>query len=398
MAVPAWPTFMKFHGSLSIALSLCLAASASLLAADAKKNAAPPPAAPEDAPAAKPLVLPETVAVVEGSEVKKAELEQAFNNMLAARKMTASAIPEDQRLQGYRIVLEDIVIDKLLTKRAADTKVTDDEVKAQWERIKGNFGSEDELKKQVEAAGETIDKVKQGLHDRLAEEHWLDEQIKDKANVSDADAEDFYKKNPDQFQSPEQVRASHILVKVDADAKPEVVVEKQKAAQAIADRVKKGEDFAKLAKELSEDPSAKENSGDLDFFTKEAMVPEFSKAAFAMKKDEVSEPVRSEFGYHVIKVTDRKDAETVPLEKAKPQLLAYLKQQKKQQEIQKVVEDVRAKADVKINLPEPPAPAARSRRPARARAGAPNLRAREIEARGCLPRRAWLRAGDDSVN
>ncbi len=354
--MPACPTFMKSQGSLLIALSLCLAAPASLWAADKKKPAPPPAAA--DAPAEKPFALPETVAVVEGSEVKKAELEQAFNNLLAARKMTPDAIPAEQRLQGYHMVLDEIIIDKLLVKRSANTVVSDDDVKAQWERIKGNFGSEEELKKQVEAAGETIDKVKKGLHDRLAEEHWLDDQIKDKVNVTDADAEDFYKKNPDQFKSPEQVRASHILVKVEADAKPEVVVEKQKAAQAIADRVKKGEDFAKLAKELSEDPSAKQNSGDLDFFTKEAMVPEFSKAAFAMKKDEISDPVRSEFGFHVIKVTDRKDAETVTLEKARPQLIAYLKNQKKQAEIEKVVQDVRAKADVKINLPEPPAPPA----------------------------------------
>jgi parvulin-like peptidyl-prolyl isomerase len=88
------------------------------------------------------------------------------------------------------------------------------------------------------------------------------------------------------------------------------------------------------------------------------MVPEFSKAAFAMKKGEISDPVRSEFGYHVIKVTDHKDAETVTLEKVKPQLLAYLEKQKKQQAIEKVLQDVRSKADVKINLPEPPAPAA----------------------------------------
>ena len=352
---------MKFSGSLSIALSLCLAATASTLAADAKKKAAPPaPAAPPaEAPAGKTFVLPETVAVVEGAEIKKADLEKAFNSMLAQQRMAPGAIPEEQRLQGYRIVLEDLVIEKLLAKRSADVKVSDDEIKGQWDRIKGNFGSEEELKKQIEAAGETVDKVKKGLHDRLAEEHWIDEQIKDKVNVSDADAEDFYKKNPDAFKSPEQVRASHILVKCEKDAKPEIVDAKQKAAQAIADRVKKGEDFAKLAKELSEDPSAKENSGDLNFFSKEGqMVPEFSTAAFALKKDEISNPVRSEFGFHVIKVTDRKDAETVPLEKAKPQLIAYLKQQKKQTEVDKVVQDVRAKAEVKINLPPPPAPPA----------------------------------------
>src|SRR5205814_9269003 len=118
----------------------------------------------------------------------------------------------------------------------------------------------------------------------------------------------------------------------DEDAKPEVVAEKKKAAEAIAVRVKKGEAFDKVAKELSEDPSAKENSGDLDFFSKDQMVPEFSKAAFAMKKDEISDPVRSKFGFHVIKLTDRKAAETVPLEKAKPQLVAFLQRQKKETE------------------------------------------------------------------
>jgi parvulin-like peptidyl-prolyl isomerase len=358
LSVPAWPTFMKSHGSLSLVLAFALAAPAALLAADAKKAAPPAPAA--DATAKKPFVLPDTVAVVEGSEIKKAELEKAFNNVLTAQKMKAADVPEDQRLQGYRMLLDDIILDKLLTKRCAGTKVTDEEVNAQFDRIKGSFGSEEELKKQVESAGESIDKVKSGLRDRLREEHWIDSQVKDKVKVTDIDAEDFYKKNPEQFKTPEQVRASHILVKVAADAKPEVVVAKLKEAEAIAARVKKGEDFAALAKELSEDPSAKENSGDLNFFARDAMVPEFSKAAFAMKKNEISDPVRSEYGYHVIKVTDRKDAETVSLEKVKPQLLAYLEKKKKQEEVEKVLQDVRAKAEVKVNLPEPPAPAAAS--------------------------------------
>ena len=82
------------------------------------------------------------------------------------------------------------------------------------------------------------------------------------------------------------------------------------------------------------------------------MVPEFADAAFKMKKDELSaEPVRSQFGYHIIKVTDRKEPETVTLETAKPQLMAYLKNQKKQQEMEKIVKAMREKADVKINLP-----------------------------------------------
>jgi parvulin-like peptidyl-prolyl isomerase len=146
-------------------------------------------------------------------------------------------------------------------------------------------------------------------------------------------------------------------VAVPQDAKPEIVVEKEKTAKAVLERVKKGEAFDKLAKEISEDPSAKENSGDLSYFAREQMVPEFAEAAFKMKQDEVSaEPVRSQFGYHIIKVTGHKDAETVPFEKAKPQLVAYLENQKKQQEIEKVVKEMRAKADITVNLPEAPIP------------------------------------------
>jgi peptidyl-prolyl cis-trans isomerase C len=361
---------MKSSGPLTIALSLTLAV-ASVLAADTKKKPAPkgpPPAEAkpeaakpegkaEVAPAAKAAPLPETVAVVEGVPIKKEELETAFQNVLRAQRIPADQIPAEERAMGYRMILDELIIDRLIIKRSADTLVTDEEVAAQFERIKTQFGSEEELKKALAEAGETVDKVKQGMRARLRQEHWMEQQIKGKTEVTDADAKDFYDKNIEQFKSPEQVRASHILISVEEGAKPEVDAQKKKTAEEIAARVKKGEAFDKLAKELSEDPSAKENSGDLDFFSKDQMVPEFSQAAFGMKKDEISAPVRSKFGYHVIKLTDRKGAETVPLEKAKPQLVAYLQRQKKQTEIEKVVQEIRSKADVKVNLPEPPAQA-----------------------------------------
>lgn len=373
----ASPTFMKSQGPLTIALSLSLAAT-SLMAADAPKkkpaaatpaakttakpdaakpDAAKPDAAKPDDTTAKGSALPDPVAIVDGDPVKKSELEEAFANVLRARQIPADKIPEEQRAEGYRMILDEIILDKLLVKLSAGTKVTDEEVAAKFETIKAQFPSEEELNKQLAAAGETVEKVKKGIGERLRQEHWLDEQIKGRAEVTDAEAKDFYDKNQDQFKTPAQVRASHILIKVPEDAKPEVDAEKKKAAAAIAARAKKGEPFDKLAKELSEDPSAKQNSGDLDFFPADQMVPEFSKAAFSMKKNEISEPVRSSFGYHVIKVTDTKAAETVTLEKAKPQLVAYLQQQKKQTEVEKIFKDIRSKADVKVNLPEAPAAA-----------------------------------------
>jgi peptidyl-prolyl cis-trans isomerase C len=345
----------------SLILTASILTASTLLAADApktKKPAAPATPAEEKAPADAPKapVLADPVAVVEGVDIKKADLESAFNRVVAQQGIPVDQLPAEQRMQGYRMILDDMIIEKLITKRAADTKVSDEEVAAKIEGFKAKLGSEEALKQQIEKSGLTLDKVKENIREGLRQEHWVDAQIKGKDEVTDADAAEFYKKNPDQFKQPEQVRASHILIAVDKDAKPEVVAEKEKAAQAIVVRVKKGEAFDKLAKELSEDPSAKENSGDLNFFGREQMVPEFSDAAFKMKKDEISDPVRSQFGFHIIKVTDRKDAETVTLEIAKPKLMAFLKQQKRQAEIQKVIQDIRAKADVKVNLPAAPAP------------------------------------------
>lgn len=347
---------------LHIALTFAILATPVLFAAEPtkKKNAsAPAPAAPAAAPVAKGIVIPDTVAVVEGAEIKKAELDKAFDAVLAAQGIPAASLPEEQKLEGYRMILDDMILEKLIQKRAAGVEVADAEVTAMIEKIKANFGSEEELKKQIEKSGQTLEKVKEDIRASLQAQQWLDAQVKGKGEVNDAAAEKFYNENQEQFQKPEQVRASHILIRVPEDAKPEVVVEKEKAAKTAAERAKKGEAFDKLATELSEDPSAKQNAGDLDFFSKEQMVPEFSEAAFGMKKGDISAPVRSQFGYHVIKVTDRKDAEKVSFEQAKPQLLAFLQQQGKQEEIQKVIQDIRTKADVKVNLPAPaPAPAA----------------------------------------
>lgn len=349
---------MKIHATLVAALAFTSLAASPLQAQDA----APKPAE------ARPVALTDPVAVVEGVEIKKADLDQAFASVLASQGMPpeqASKIPEAQRMQFYRILLDDMIADKIIAKRSTETQVSDEALGKEIERIQKNFGSEEEMKKQIEASGQTLDKLKENIRTQLRQREWLDAQVKGQDTVGDTEAEEFYKTNPEKFQRPEQVRASHILVTVEADAKPDTVVAKGKAAQAILDRVKQGEDFATLAGELSEDPSAKQNKGDLDFFGRDQMVKEFSDAAFGMKKDEVSkEPVRSQFGYHIIKVTDRRNAETIPLDKAKPQVLAFLQRQKKQKAVQDFVKELRTKADVKINFPDAPAPAPAAGAPA----------------------------------
>lgn len=381
------PTFaMKSKRTLTIALASSLFVAEALIGADAPKKpasttaqkapkgASEKPAQEKKAPAAKAVEakpadakpsaapvadgVPDVVAVVEGVEVKRAELDAALEGILAQQGRSSADMPAEQKPMFYRMVLDDVIIDKLITKRSAGVKLAEGEVDALVDKLKKNFGSEEEFAAQIKQMGQTLDAVKENISSNLRQQHWVEEQIKGKDEVTDADAETFYKANPDQFKQPEQVRASHILIMVPEDAKPEVVIEKEKAAQAVLKRVKGGEAFDKVADEVSEDPSAKQNHGDLDFFSKDRMVPEFADAAFKMKEGEVSaEPVRSQYGYHVIKVTGRKAPETIALETVKPQVLAYLKNEKKKQEVEKIVREIRAKADVKINLPEVKMPA-----------------------------------------
>jgi parvulin-like peptidyl-prolyl isomerase len=277
-------------------------------------------------------------------------LEQALATVLAGQGIPADQLPAAQKAEGYKMLLNELVLEKLVSSRASAVEVKDEQVDARLEQIKSRFPSPEAFEEQLKKAGQTVAKLREDVTASIRQQEWVESQVKDAPKATDKEAEEFFEKNPQQFEKPEQVRASHILVSVQKDAEEAVVTEKKKAAEAILTRVKGGEAFEKLAAELSEDPSAKQNSGDLNFFTKEQMVPEFSQAAFGMKKGDLSEPVRSQFGYHIIQVTDRKDAEKMTLEAVKPQLLVFLNRQKHDQEVQKLLQGIREKADVQVKL------------------------------------------------
>jgi peptidyl-prolyl cis-trans isomerase C len=191
----------------------------------------------------------------------------------------------------------------------------------------------------------------------IQQQKWMESQIGDKATVSDTDIKKFYDENKKEFEHPEMVRASHILIRVPEDADEKVVAEKKKAADAALARVtSKKEDFTTVAKEVSEEPGAKESGGDLNFFPKDRMVPEFANAAFAMKKGDISkEPVRTKFGWHVINVTDRKDSGTMPYDEVKGQVGSYLEGGKRRDAVRTIIDSIRAEAKIENKLPAAPA-------------------------------------------
>lgn len=156
------------------------------------------------------------------------------------------------------------------------------------------------------------------LRNKLLAELML--QAETKAAVTDAAMRKVYDDATKGMASEQEVRARHILIRVADQTDEKASKEAEGKIKAIIDRINKGEDFAKLASELTEDPSGKQNGGDLDYFTKEQMVPEFSTIAFQLDKGQISGPIKTQFGWHVLKVEDKRSRQPPEFEKVKDQV------------------------------------------------------------------------------
>jgi peptidyl-prolyl cis-trans isomerase C len=162
----------------------------------------------------------------------------------------------------------------------------------------------------------------------------LEREVEQKAKVSPEDVKEFYEKNPDSFIIGQQIRASHILV------------ETKEEAEGLYEKIKKGSSFEELAKKFSKDRGSASKGGDLGFFSRGKMVPEFEQVAFRLKKGEVSEPVRTRFGYHIIKVTDIKKGKKGSFEEVKESLARRLRIQRQKELFEKYIERLKGSAEV----------------------------------------------------
>ncbi|PWV89376.1 foldase protein PrsA [Paenibacillus cellulosilyticus] len=214
--------------------------------------------------------------------------------------------------------------------------VSDADLDRELDVIKKSMGSEEAFQQALDQYKMTVD----DLHADLLEQAQLRKLLSSQINITDEDVQNYYDQNKASFSTEEQVRASHILVAT------------KEEADAIEKQLKEGADFAALAKEKSLDTGSKENGGDLDFFSKGSMVAEFEDAAFSLKVGEVSEPVKSDYGYHIIKVTDRKEASSPTLEEKKEEITDTLTSQKIYELSSTLIQDLRSQAKIVNNFTE----------------------------------------------
>ncbi|RAP76312.1 foldase protein PrsA [Paenibacillus montanisoli] len=237
---------------------------------------------------------------------------------------------------GGQQTLDNLIQDELIKQEAdkAGIKITDADVDKEIDNIKKQFPTEDDFQAALMQANMTVEDLKKQTPMQLRIKKLLEPQTK----VTDEDVKKFFEENKAQFDQPEQVRASHILVAT------------KEEADAILKQLKEGADFAQLAKEKSTDPGSKDQGGDLGFFGKGDMDPAFEAAAFKLKKDELSEPIKTDYGYHIIKGAEHKEAKAATLDEKKAEIKEQLISQKVQELSQAWLEDLKSKANITNTL------------------------------------------------
>lgn len=313
-------------------------------AAPAKSS--PPPKA------SKPPV-PAVAALVNGEKIMMVELNKAVDFAIRRSQMAPSNRPLPERSVLQKKTLDDLIGQKLLIQDATKRKIVVDarEVEAELAKVKANFPqSEDVFNKMLNNAGFTIVTLRTDIRNQLTVRKVVDRDFSPKVKITDEAVADFYGKNTSRFAWPEQTHARHILIML----KPEATDDEKKAAESKAGdllaRVQKGEDFAALAKGNSDDPGSKEQGGDLGFFPKGMMVPQFEEVAFTLKPGEVSKVISTPYGYHIIKCEEKRDAGTAPLDQVKDDIKSFLTNQEIGRMLDDHVAKLRKTAKVKILL------------------------------------------------
>ncbi len=286
-------------------------------------------------------------AVVNGVAISKDDFNREMDFYIKRANQQGQQVPQAQMGMMKNQVLDSLIDRELLfqeTKKKG-IKVDVKEVDAEIQKIKQRYAKEGEFEQLLSNMGLTESDVRIQIERGLAIQQLIDKEVRTKVKIGEEEAKSYYDANPQLFQQPEQVKASHILVKVDADAPQEKKDEARKKIETVQKKAKKGEDFASLAKTYSEGPSGPKG-GDLGYFRRGQMVKPFEDAAFDLKPNQTSDIVETQFGYHLIKVVDKKPAQKVAYADVKEQLSEHLKKQKMDTEASTYIQSLRSGAKI----------------------------------------------------
>jgi len=287
------------------------------------------------------------VAMVNGSVITKEDFNRAMKHVEQRLANTEKDLGVPRLSEIKKEALEKLINRELLYQKSQKDgfKVTSAEVDDQMSRIRRRYSSEDEFKRSLGYMGFTEKNIAYQIRRGMGIQRFVDHNFARQAAVPEREIKAFYKSHPDYFKQPEQVRASHILIKVDPDANDSQKTEARSKIEMIRQMLEEGEDFAVLARAYSEGPS-NANDGDIGYFRRGEKAMPFEMAAFGLEPGGVSGIVETDIGFHLIKIVDKKSKTSTGYRKARDKIARYLKQKQAQKLANEYAESMKRSATV----------------------------------------------------
>lgn len=273
---------------------------------------------------------PGAAALVNGEAIPQSLLESEVDKITAMLSMQGKAITETELVSLKRDVLEKLIDYELLWQQSVNKQipVSDQAVNDEVDGLKKQFPDEESFKRSMAEMDMSESELKLRIKKNIAVRDLIEQEVTGKITVTSEESKVFYNDNARYFLEPEQVRASHVMIEAREDATEEEKKKAKKEIEALEARLKQGEDFGAVAREASQCPSSGRD-GDLGFFERDShMDRNFLESAFALQPGEMSPVIETQFGYHIIKVTDRKPERVIPFEEIKEDIDNHLQQQK----------------------------------------------------------------------
>ena len=270
-------------------------------------------------------------------------------NMMYQQAVMQGVYPDDSQIGAYWNQALDTLIGRELLFQDAESKnysANDEEMQQYIDGLITNYGGQEALEEALSEQGLTLEKLKSDTAKYQIIGEYVEKEFRSEIEVTNDETQAYYTENEEHFVKEETISASHILIKASEDADAEELKSAFEKISKLKDRIDAGEDFAAIAREYSEGPS-NVNGGELGEFGHGQMVPPFDRAAFALEVGEVSDPVQTQFGYHLIKLTAKNANEKIEYEDIKQQISAYLADLKLEELMNTYVTDLRQKADIK---------------------------------------------------
>ena len=245
----------------------------------------------------------------------------------------------------------ELMIEQELVRQAAEAngiEVTDAEVDRAIDEISQPFKSADEFERRIQSEGFTPEGYREHLGRMIAAKKYLDDIRLSVAEVSEEELEHYYRDNEYRLTFPEQVRVRHVLLTWKPMGTTDDKAAVREQMKPILDRARAGEDFAGLAREFSDDYATRQNGGDTGLFKRGEMAPAFEEAAFVLKPGEISDPVETAFGVHILRLEERKEAYLLSLEDIREKLRDHVREERMEAAVEQEIERQRKEGEVEI--------------------------------------------------